>query len=479
MLNRSALAAAIACSGTIAAGTAFAGVGIAPLETVRVASGMNFPVYATHAPGDSTRLFIIEKPGRIRILNLDTGVLNGTSFLDINSIVGGGNVANDERGLLGLAFHPDYQTNGFFYVNYTNNSSDTIVARYTVSANPDIADAASGVQILFINQPQTNHNGGWIGFGPNDGRLYIATGDGGNFCDIGPGHSSGGNAQDITNNLLGKMLRIVPSTTPAVGGYLVPADNPFVGITGDDEIWAYGLRNPWRASFDRDNGDLYIGDVGQDAREEIDFQRGVSPGGENYGWKCMEGNGCSTASGCGAPFGCTCFGGSLTDPIHDYTHSPPPPPTGFVCAVTGGYVYRGCSIAGLPGTYFFADFCGNAIWSFSALGGAVTEFVNRTPELSPSSDGFTINQIVSFAEDERGEIYIIDQGSGTSGQIFKIIGTCPTDVNGDGTINVLDLIDLLLEFGLTLCSPTDINQDGTTNVLDLIDLLLDFGTSCP
>ena len=158
MLNRSALAAAIACSGTIAAGTAFAGVGIAPLETVRVASGMNFPVYATHAPGDSTRLFIIEKPGRIRILNLDTGVLNGTSFLDINSIVGGTADPNDERGLLGLAFHPDYQTNGFFYVNYTNNSNNTVVARYTVSANPDIANAPSGVTILTFDQPQENHS---------------------------------------------------------------------------------------------------------------------------------------------------------------------------------------------------------------------------------------------------------------------------------------------------------------------------------
>ncbi|MCH8006496.1 MAG: PQQ-dependent sugar dehydrogenase [Planctomycetes bacterium] len=478
MLFKTTAALAVTSSCLLCGQGAIAGAGIDPLTTVRVASGLNRPIFVTHAPGDSTRLFIVEQRGLIKILDLAGGTVLATPFLDIDALVV--NFAgNDERGLLGLAFHPNYQVNGLFYVNYINNSSDTTIRRYKISGDPNIADASSGFTLMTLGQPFSNHNGGWIGFGPNDGYLYIATGDGGNFCDMGPGHSSGGNAQDITNNLLGKMLRIVPSTTPAVGGYLVPADNPFVGITGDDEIWAYGLRNPWRASFDRDNGDLYIGDVGQDAREEIDFQRGVSPGGENYGWKCMEGNGCSTASGCGAPFGCTCFSASLTDPIHDYTHIPPPPPTGFVCAVTGGYVYRGCSIAGLSGTYFFADFCGGAIWSFRVVGGLVTEFVNRTPELSPSSGNFTVNQVVSFAEDERGEMYIVDQGSGSDGQIFKIVGVCLTDVNGDGVTNVLDLIALLLDFGQTVCATTDINEDGVVNVLDLIELLLDFGTSCP
>ncbi len=415
-----------------------AGAGIEPLTTVRVASGLNFPVYAAHAPDDFTRLFIIEKPGRIRILNLDTGTLNGTAFLDINSIVGGGNTLDDERGLLGLAFHPDYQSNGFFFVNYTNNSSNTIIRRYTVSANPDIANAASAVQVLSINQPQDNHNGGWMGFGPNDGYLYIATGDGGNFCDTGPGHSSGGNAQDITNNLLGKILRIIPSTTPLVGGYTIPVDNPFVGITGDDEIWAYGLRNPWRNSFDRVSGDLYIGDVGQDAREEIDYQPASSTGGENYGWRCMEGNGCSSASGC-VTTGCTCGDAALTDPIHDYTHSPPPPPAGFVCSVTGGYVYRGCAIPTLDGTYYLADFCGGAIWSFKVISGHVTEFTDRTPELTLSSDGFVVNQIASFGEDARGEQYIVDQGSGTSGQVFKIVPASITDCNDNGVADACDI----------------------------------------
>lgn len=480
MLSRATLAVATACTLSVAIAVADAGRNIPELGTVRVTAGLQFPIFATHAPGDTSRLFILEKPGRIRILDLDTGVLNATSFLDINSLVGGGNAINDERGLLGLTFHPDYQTNGFFYVYYTNNSSDTIVARYTVSANPDIANAASSVTILFVNQPQENHNGGWMGFSPNDGYLYIALGDGGNFCDIGGGHTIGtGNAQDITNNLLGKMLRIIPSTTPAVGGYMIPPDNPFVGVSGDDEIWAYGLRNPFRASFDRDTGDLYIGDVGQDAREEVDYQPASSTGGENYGWRCMEGNVCSSVSGCSTT-GCTCMSPSLTDPIHHYSHSPPPPPTFFVCAVTGGYAYRGCAIPGLAGHYFLADFCGGAVWSFLASGGAATQFTNRTPEITPSLGGLVVNQIVSFGEDANGEMYIVDQGSGgTSGQVFKIVSACPADINGDGTINVLDLIDMLLQFGMVGCSPTDVNGDGTTNVLDLIELLLLFGTSCP
>ncbi len=473
MLSRATLAVATACTLSVAIGVVDAGTNIPELATVRVAVGLQFPVFATHAPGDTSRLFILEKPGRIRILNLDTGVLLGTAFLDINSSVGGGTAINDETGLLGLAFHPDYQTNGFFYTYFTNNSLDTVVARYTVTANPDLATTLNAVQILFVNQPQPNHNGGWMGFSPNDGYLYIALGDGGNFCDTGFGHSSGGNAQDLTNNLLGKMLRIIPSTTFLVGGYTIPADNPFVGINGDDEIWAYGLRNPYRASFDRDNGDLYIGDVGQDAREEVDYQPASSTGGENYGWRCMEGNGCSSLSGCSTT-GCTCGSPSLTLPIHQYIHS------GSVCAVTGGYAYRGCAIPGLAGHYFLADFCSNVVTSFLVSGGVATQFTNRTPEITPSLGGFTVNQIASFGEDANGEIYIVDQGfGGTSGQVFKIVSECPSDINGDGATNVLDLIELLLNFGVAGCAPTDVNGDGATNVLDLIELLLAFGDACP
>ncbi len=462
----------------LAGGYATAGAGIGALASTRVATGLEWPVFATYAPGDFTRLFILEKRGRIRVLNLKTGVVTATPFLNIDSLVGGGNSTNSERGLLGLAFHPGYQKNGFFYVDYTNNSSNTIVARYTVSGNPDIADVGSGVQILFINQPQTNHNGGWIGFGPNDGYLYIATGDGGNFCDTGSGHSSGGNAQDITNNLLGKMLRIIPSTTVGVGGYTIPPDNPFVGITGDDEIWAYGLRNPWRSSFDSVSGDLYIGDVGQGAREEIDYQPGSSTGGENYGWRCREGDVASSASGCSTA-GCPAPD-SFTEPLHVYSHSPPPPPAGFVCAVTGGYVYRGCAIPTLDGTYFLADFCGGATWSFKVVAGAVTEFTNRNPELTPSIEGFAVNQIVSFGEDARGEQYIVDQGGGgTSGQVFKIIPVDPTispaDLDCSGDVGVKDLLFLLGSWGPCDGCLADLDGDHFVGVKDLLSLLGSWG----
>ncbi|MCZ6699281.1 MAG: PQQ-dependent sugar dehydrogenase, partial [Planctomycetota bacterium] len=273
----------------------------APMGTVRVASGLNRPIFAIAPPGDTGRLFFVEQRGVIRILDLSTNTVLPAAFLNIDSLVP--NISgNDERGLLGLAFHPDYANNGHFFVNYTNNSSDTIIARYTVAGDPatsNTADAGSAVQVLFIDQPFPNHNGGWIGFGPNDGELYIATGDGGSACD--PGQRS----QDITNQLLGKMLRINVDILP----YTIPVNNPFVGVTGDDEIWAYGLRNPYRSSFDRVTGDLWIGDVGQNAREEIDFQPNTSTGGENYGWDCREGNSCANTVSpqCnGTTNGCNC-----------------------------------------------------------------------------------------------------------------------------------------------------------------------------
>ena len=488
--------------------------GVVPLATTRVASGLIFPVFATHAPDDFSRLFILEKRGVIRILNLDTGVLNATPFLNIDSIVLGGTDLQDERGLLGLAFHPKYAENGFFYVNYTGNSGsgDTFVRRYTVSANPDIADSASGTTVMSFNQPQGNHNGGWIGFGPVDKLLYIATGDGGNFCDTGTGHTSTtGNAQDITNNLLGKMLRIdVDGGSP----FAIPPGNPFVGVTGDDEIWAYGLRNPWRPSFDRETGDLYIADVGQGVWEEVNYQSAASNGGENYGWRCMEGNHCSSVSGCSTT-GCTCFSNALTDPIFEYSHSQG-------CSVSGGYVYRGCAIPSLQGTYFLADFGCNGpspIWSFKVVGGSMMDLTVRTAELNPSIEGLTVNQISSFGEDALGEIYIVDQGSGNSGQVFKIVPetfagpdcndndvhdacdiaagtspdedengvpdgcTCPPDLNGDGEVRVPDLIEMLAAWGpcpepCPPSCPADLDGNCEVRVPDLIVLLGAWGL-CP
>ncbi len=440
------------------------GGAVAPLSTVRVAGGLNRPIFVTHVPGDETRLFIVEQRGVIKILDLTTETVLGTAFLNIDSLVAGPANNFDERGLLGLAFHPDFAVNGFFYVNYTNNASNTTIARYTVSANPNVADSTSAQIIIVINQPQSNHNGGWIAFGPNDGFLYIGMGDGGGGCDQ---HGANGNGQDITNNLLGAMLRIDPSTTVGVGGYTNPPSNPFVGVTGDDEIWAYGLRNPWRSSFDRDTGDLYIADVGQNAIEEINFQPGTSNGRENYGWRCFEGNSCSSISGCSTtPCGCSMVG--LTFPIHTYTHA-----VGF--SITGGYVYRGCDIPSLDGTYFFADFVTNRIWSF-LYNGSVTEFVERTSELSPSSDGFFISSIASFGEDARGEIYIVDRASTTNSEIFRIIRDAGNiaDFDCDGMVGIVDFLDMLGNWGpcpaVGPC-PWDLDRDGMVGIVDFLELL--------
>ncbi len=432
-----------------------AGVGIVPLETTLVASGLEWPVFATHAPGDYDRLYILEKRGRIRVLNLTTGMLNATPFLNIDGLVTGGTATNDERGLLGLAFHPDYQANGYFYVDFTGAAGATTVRRYSV-ISPDVADDTSGLTLLTIAQPFSNHNGGWLGFGPNDGYLYIGTGDGGSAND------PGGRAQDTTDQLLGKMLRIDVDASDA-GNYGIPPTNPFVGVTGDDEIWAFGLRNPWRSCFDRANGDLYIADVGQNAWEEINVQPGDSGGRENYGWRCMEGLSCTGLTGC------TCNAPNLTLPIRTYSHACGS--GGF--SITGGYVYRGCAIPSLEGTYFYADYvCGN-IWSFTWDGSNVTNFQTRTSELSPSAEGGIVNQVSSFGEDALGEMYIVDQGSGgTSGAVYKIVPETPLttgDIDGDGLVNASDLALLLGNWGNPGCS--DLNMDGTTDAADLALLL--------
>ncbi len=396
------------------------GAGSTPLTTELVVSGLDQPHLVTYAPGDFDRLFILEKRGRIRIVK--DGVLLTTPFLDIDALVGGGIFSFDERGLLGLAFHPDYQNNGYFFVNYTDNSSNTVIARYKISSDPDIADPASAMIGLTIDQPFDNHNGGWIEFGP-DGYLYIATGDGGS------GNDPGNRAQDITDQLLGKILRIDINGDDFPGdpnrNYAIPPDNPFVGVTGDDEIWAYGLRNPWRNDFDRETGDLYIADVGQSSWEEINFQPAASTGGENYGWRCMEGAHCTGLTGC------ECFDSQLELPIHEYDH-------GDGCSITGGLVYRGCEIPDLDGTYFFGDYCSARIWSFRYDGVSITDFVERTAELDPVG-GPAIIDITSFGEDAFGELYICSQ----DGNIFKIVPADPPaeDCNENGRNDFCDLLD--------------------------------------
>lgn len=369
-----------------------------PLATVRVASGLDSPLFVTHAPGDFDRVFIVEQPGRIQVLK--DGAVSAVPYLDIQTLT----EADGELGLLGLAFHPDFQENGFFYVNYTTPKPDpnTVVARYQVSTNPDLADRTSAQVVLTFPQPFQNHNGGWLGFGP-DGYLYIATGDGGDQND------PDNNAQTLIDNPHGKLLRVDVDRDdfPAdpLRNYGIPSDNPFLDRPGDDEIWAYGLRNPWRCAFDRATGELYIADVGQFTIEEINLQASDAVGGQNYGWRCMEGTRCTGLGGC------TCNSLGLTLPVYQYAHA-----DSQRCSITGGEVYRGCAIPDLAGAYFFADFCTGEIWSLRVKDG-VANVVDRTLELSPESP-LNITTVSSFGVDAFGEMYICNWADG---EVFKIV----------------------------------------------------------
>jgi glucose/arabinose dehydrogenase len=370
------------------------------LTTVRVASGLDAPIYAT-APAGDARLFVVEQRGVIRIL--DQGAVLPQPFLDIDSLVASGG----ERGLLGLAFHPAYGTNGRFFVHYSNLGGHTTLAEYRVSSDPDRADHGSARILLTVTQPYPNHNGGQLEFGPNDGYLYLALGDGG----------SGGDPQDRAQNpneLLGKILRLdVDGALP----YAVPASNPFVGVPGArPEIWALGLRNPYRTAFDRVTGDLWIGDVGQNAWEEVDFQPRSSPGGENYGWARMEGLHCY-------PPTASCRPDTLVLPVAEYDHG------SGRCSITGGRVYRGSAIPWLAGTYFYADFCSAQIFSLRYDGVAVSDGMERTAELAPTEIGAYIDAVTAIAEDGFGELYIVDHG----GEIFQIVDrdtTAPSPAGG-------------------------------------------------
>lgn len=384
MLRHSLLLGFAAGALALTAETATAQV---PLTTELFAQGLSQATDLTFAPGDPTRVFIVQQGGQIRVV--ENGTLLATPFLNIDPIVQSGG----ERGLLGLAFHPDYQNNGRFFVNYTNNSGDTRVAEFSVSADPNVANGTIVQLIASIDQDFSNHNGGCIKFGP-DGMLYVGMGDGGSGND--PNNRSQNGQQ-----LLGKMLRYdVDLPSP-----FIPADNPFVGNGSvRDEIYHLGLRNPWRFTFDRMTGDMWIADVGQNAREEIDFiPAGLA--GQNLGWRCMEGTRCTNLSGC------TCNAASLLDPIQEYPHSQG-------CSVTGGMIYRGSAIPSLAGTYFYADFCTSTIWSLKYNGTAVTDFMIRTAELDP--DNGTISGIRSFGEDFDGEVYIV-----TSSRVWKIVPEPP------------------------------------------------------
>lgn len=343
------------------------------------ASDLDHPVSIVHA-GDN-RLFIVSQPGSV-IISDSAGNLNPEPFLNISDRV----VYGGEQGLLGIAFHEDYKANGYFYVNYTGNGDSTHISRFNaMSGNPDKADPESEFKLLTIAQPFKNHNGGNLIFGP-DGYLYIGLGDGGSGGD--PGNRAQNHAQ-----LLGKMLRIdVDNGSP----YGIPPTNPFNNDTsGRKEIWALGLRNPWKFSFDRLTGDLWIADVGQNLTEEINFQPLNSKGGENYGWRCYEGNGEFDTAGC-PPVDSFAF------PVYDYPH-------GEECSVTGGYVYRGDSLSAYYGYYFFADYCSDRIWTLHNESGTwLREDFGRFPD----------NNFSAFGEDSKGQLYIAGHASG---KIYRLI----------------------------------------------------------
>jgi glucose/arabinose dehydrogenase len=369
------VAVALALAGRTSAAVRDSGVFDFGLELV--ADGFDQPVQVVD-PGDgSGRLFVVEQPGRIRIV--DDGQVVPEPFLDISDLVG----CCGERGLLSVAFHPDYATTGDVFVDYTDRNGDTVVARYQVSTtDPNRLDATSAETILTVDQPAANHNGGLLLFGPKDGDLYIGLGDGGG--------GNGQNGQDLST-LLGKILRI-DVDGPAGGPlYAVPPDNPFVDRPGArPEIWALGVRNPWRFSFDRVTGDLWIGDVGSATYEEVNFQPATSAGGENYGWDAMEGTTCRVEGGCDAFV---------------------PPVSGFDrdegCVVTGGYVYRGSAMPDLHGVYLFADYCSGRVW------GLIRDTSSAWRRLGPVETGLRIS---SFGEDATGELYVVD----IEGAIYRL-----------------------------------------------------------
>ncbi|MCB9835295.1 MAG: PQQ-dependent sugar dehydrogenase [Phycisphaera sp.] len=410
------------------------GVASGQVTTELFASGLSRPVYMVSAPGDDDTFYVVEQRGAIRVVQ--NGTVLATPFLDIDPLVLNGTSGGNEQGMLGLAFSPDYVTSGRFFVYYIGTGPATNVVEYRRSAaDPLVADAGTARTIMTISQPFSNHNGGWMDFGP-DGYLYIGTGDGGSSND------PGNRASQLTF-LLGKLLRIDVSDDQVP--YTVPADNPFVGVSSAlPEIWAYGLRNPWRTSFDQMTGDLWIADVGQNTREEVNVQRSTSTGGEHYGWRCREGfieN--PSFSGCTAS-----LPPGVIDPIHDYTHA------GGRCSITGGYVYYGCGVPEFDGKYVFGDYCSGDIWTLDpANGNAVVAVSNQGSGVS------------AFAQDKQGEIYVMSLFAGT---IRKFTSASAVDSDGDTIPDACE----------TVCLP-DVNGDGMVTPADFSAWVAAFNAAAP
>ena len=374
------------------------------LSSELVSDGFKKPVFVISYPTDASILYVVEQAGKIIVL--DSGQKKREPFFNINKRVVNPFRPGDERGLLGFAFHPDYENNKKFYINYIDNDGHTIVSEF-IAQSKYKADHNSERVLLKLEQPYGNHNGGHIEFG-KDGYLYIAIGDGG---AAGDPLDSG---QDLTS-LFGKVIRIDINGSP----YSIPKSNPFYGIkNAREEIWAWGLRNVWRFSFDKKTGDIYYGDVGQNKWEEVNFEPASSSGGNNYGWRQME------ASYCFEPKE-NCKRDGMVLPIIEYPNDAYHPAFALGrknqlnvegCSVTGGYVYRGKKLKGFEGVYFFGDYCSGNIWSFKVKDGKAAEFKNRTDEINIADGEFT-NYISSFGQDADGEIYIVDY----NGAVYKII----------------------------------------------------------
>lgn len=425
----------------------------ATIDAVLIASGLLRPTYVTAPPQDRARLFVTEQAGRVRLVK--TGAMLPTPFLDIRALV----LSNGfEEGLLSITFHPNYAANGYFYLFYTNTGGNLEIDRFTVSADPDVADPTSRFVIITINHPgSVYHHGGQLQFGP-DGYLYLSTGDGKD-----PGDPDN-NAQN-TGLLLGKMLRLdVDNGAP----YAIPPGNPFVGPGNPlDQIWSIGFRNPWRFSFDRMTGDLWLGDVGQYLWEEVNYEPPGS-GGRNYGWNCYEGTHAYLTN----PSQPHCAGLTFTWPVYDYSHG------SGRCSVSGGYVYRGSPNSTFFGQYVFADWCQTNGFSTLAFDG--NDWVVTSHTLVPPA-GHTVNNPGAFGQDAVGDLYLVDTHY-TDGELYKLTlrpATCIAgneDVNGDGQVDVVDVQLVAADFMRPDFVPDyDVNCSGGVDLADIQQVAMGWG----